>query len=58
MNIKDTHEMSQREVGEALGMSRGMVGHIETAALEKIKRELERRGIQSFDLFESKNERK
>ena len=56
MNIKDKHEMSQREVGEALGMSRGMVGHIETAALEKIKRELERRGIKAFDLIETKHE--
>ena len=57
MNNKDQYAMTQNEVGQALGISRGMVHHIENAALEKIKAELERRGIQAFDLFEAQHER-
>ena len=58
MSQKNDYAMTQAEVGHALGITRGMVHHIENAALEKIKRELERRGIQAFDLFEVKDERK
>ena len=58
MSQKNNYAMTQTEVGQALGISRGLVHHIESAALEKIKCELERRGIQAFDLFEVKDERK
>jgi hypothetical protein len=42
----DDYFMTQQEVADALGMSRGNVGAIEIKAKKKLKRELEKRGFK------------
>ena len=44
--------MNQREVAEALGLSRAMVQKIEEAALNKIRRMLEKKKIKKEDYIE------
>lgn len=44
-------EMTQREVAEAIGVSRIAIQQIETRAMEKIRKELRRRNISALDLF-------
>lgn len=44
-------EMTQREVAEAIGVSRVAIQQIETRAIEKIRKELKRRNINALDLF-------
>lgn len=47
----DETGMTQQEVADALGISRGYVSQIEQKALEKIKRRLMNRGIKKEDYF-------
>mgnify|MGYP003703978063 FL=1 len=44
--------MNQREVAEALGLSRAMVQKIEEAALKKIRLMLEKKKIKKEDCIE------
>lgn len=50
--------MSQREVAKALNIGRGLVSHIESAAMKKIKVALAERGIKVSDLFDTKAKKK
>jgi transcriptional regulator len=47
----DDYFMTQQEVADALGMSRGNVGAIEIKAKKKLKRELEKRGFKVEDFI-------
>jgi transcriptional regulator len=49
----DDYFMTQQEVADALGMSRGNVGAIEIKAKKKLKRELEKRGFKVEDFIGS-----
>lgn len=52
MNVPhDYYQMSHAEVGKALGLSRGMVNHIEKKAMRKILLILKRHGIELKDLL-------
>lgn len=46
---KDIPDMTQQEVAEALGTQRQVISTIEKKAMEKIRAELERRGIKKED---------
>jgi transcriptional regulator len=52
------HAMTQREVGEALDLDRGMVSYLEKKALANFKKELAKRGYKMEDFLGGKNERK
>jgi hypothetical protein len=56
-NDKEVRDMpmTQREVGEALDLERGMVSYIEKKALANFKKELERRGYKLEDFLGEKN---
>jgi len=43
--------MTQREVAEAIGVTRIAIQQIENRAFEKIRKELRRRNISALDLF-------
>jgi DNA-directed RNA polymerase specialized sigma24 family protein len=47
----DTFDMTQQEVGDALGMSRGHVGYVEERAKKKLKEALEKRGFKLEDFL-------
>jgi transcriptional regulator len=47
----DDYHMTQQKVADVLGMSRAHVGSIEIRAKQKIKSELEKRGIKLDDLI-------
>lgn len=47
----DYDGINQKEVAEALGLSRTMVYHIEQTAMEKIRKELAKRNIKIEDLI-------
>ena len=49
---KDYFEMTQEEVAEAMGMTRGTVGQIEKEAVRKLKKILAERGIDVKELLE------
>ena len=49
---KSEYVMTQKEVAEKLGIGRGMVNFIEKKAIEKVKKELERRGLDVKHLLE------
>ena len=49
---KDNFDMTHKEIGEVLGVSRGMVGHIEREAVEKVRKILAKRGLELDDLLE------
>jgi transcriptional regulator len=49
------HAMTQREVGEAMDLDRGMVSYLEKKALANFKKELEKRGYKLEDFLENKN---
>ena len=52
MQVKSTEfSMSQKEVAKELGIGRGHVNLIEKQALEKVRQELERRGIDAKLFF-------
>lgn len=42
--------MTRQQIAEALGISRGRVWKIETAAMQKIRHELEKRGFDPGEL--------
>ena len=48
---KSEYGMTQKEVAERLGINRGMVNFIEKKAIEKVKKELERRGVDVKNLL-------
>jgi len=48
------HAMTQREVGEALDLDRGMISYIEKKALENFAKELAKRGYTMEDFLEKK----
>jgi DNA-directed RNA polymerase specialized sigma subunit len=48
---KDNFDMTHKEIGEVLGVSRGMVGHIEREAMEKVRKILAERGLDLDDLL-------
>lgn len=48
------HNMSHRDIAKELNMSRGMVNYYEKKAIEKIKKELQKRGITFEDLLDRK----
>jgi DNA-directed RNA polymerase sigma subunit (sigma70/sigma32) len=50
----DNLEMTQKEVGEVLGMDRSNVSDCERRALEKLRVALEKRGIKASDFLEVK----
>lgn len=47
----DAYAMTQQEVADVLGMTRGNVGAIELKAKQKLKRELEKRGFKVEDFI-------
>jgi DNA-binding XRE family transcriptional regulator len=49
---KDYFEMTQKEVADAMGVTRGTIGQIEKEAIEKLKRILAERGIDVKELLE------
>ena len=57
---RDTKDlaMTQQEIGDALGIERGMVSYLESRAMASFKKELEKRGYTMEDFLEIKNERK
>jgi DNA-directed RNA polymerase sigma subunit (sigma70/sigma32) len=48
---QEYYQMTHAEVGKALGLSRGMVNHIEKKAMRKIIEILKRRGIKLEDIL-------
>jgi DNA-directed RNA polymerase specialized sigma subunit len=46
--------MTHAEIAKVIGVSRGMVFHIEKTAMKKIKVALEKRGIKPKDLLDTK----
>jgi len=49
--VKETLNMTQQEVAQQLGIHKATVNVIEKQAMQKIKRELERRGIDANLFF-------
>jgi transcriptional regulator len=47
----DDYYMTQKQVADALGMTRAHVGSIELRAKQKLKVELKKRGIKLDDLI-------
>lgn len=55
MNVEqNNNHMTHKDIAKVLGLSRGMVQHIEKAAMQKIKVALEKRGIKPQDLLDIK----
>ncbi len=50
-NIKTEFRMTQDEVAESFGVSRNYIQQIEKRALEKLRSELKKRGINKQDLL-------
>ena len=48
---KEYYRMTHSEIAQAIGVSRGMVNHIEKQAMAKIKKALEERGIKLEDIL-------
>lgn len=48
-NIKTEFRMTQDEVAESFGVSRNYIQQIEKRAMEKVRAELEKRGIKKED---------
>lgn len=50
-NISKTEGMNQREIAEALGLSRAAIQKIEERAIQKFRAALLRKNIKITDLF-------
>jgi hypothetical protein len=57
---KDTKDlpMTQQEIGDAMGLERGMVSYLEARALRNFAKELKKRGYKMEDFLGEKNESK
>jgi DNA-directed RNA polymerase specialized sigma subunit len=51
---RDTKDlaMTQQEIGDVLGIERGMVSYLESRAMASFKKELERRGYTMEDFLD------
>lgn len=56
---KDTKDlpMTQQEIGNVLGIERGMVSYLESRAMANFKKELERRGYTMEDFLDGAKEK-
>lgn len=52
-NYRSPHAMSDAEIAEVLGVSRQLVSQIAIKAMEKIRREFERRGVVASDFYDT-----
>jgi transcriptional regulator len=50
------HAMTQREVGEAMDLDRGMISYLEKKALANFAKELAKRGYKMEDFIGEKND--
>ena len=50
-NIKTEFRMTQDEVAESFGVSRNYIQQIEKSAMEKVRAELQKRGLKKQDLL-------
>lgn len=50
-NIKTEFRMTQDEVAESFGVSRNYIQQIEKRAMEKVRAELQKRGLKKQDLL-------
>lgn len=53
VNYRSPHAMSDAEIAEVLGVSRQLVSQIAIKAMEKIRREFERRGVVASDFYDT-----
>lgn len=51
-NYRSPHAMTDAEIAEQLGISRQRVSQIAIEAMDKIRREFERRGIVASDFYD------
>ncbi len=51
-NYRSPHAMTDAEIAEVLGVSRQRVSQIAIEAMDKIRREFERRGIVASDFYD------
>jgi DNA-directed RNA polymerase specialized sigma subunit len=49
--VQEYYRMTHAEIAQVIGVSRGMVNHIEKQAMAKIKKALEKRGLKLEDIL-------